>query len=250
MLQPVILFLAGLATGSFLNVLAIRYKKNGRILTRDILLGRSRCRTCRKTLSWYELIPLFSFLLQKGRCRHCQELLSWQYPLVEFGTAAVFVLSGFYLYPYGIWLVIFSALILVALIDFRLKIIPDQLNLLLLVAGAALVASNQIGFLSLTNHIVGLLVGFCLIGLIIVLTDGKGMGEGDWKMAAVLGFIFGWPQILVLLALGFIIGGLFACGILAAGKKTLRATLPFGPFLVLASLVVAFWGGEIVQWYF
>ncbi len=245
-----LLFLLGLAVGSFLNVLALRHKKNGRILTRDILFGRSRCRACRKTLVWYELIPLFSFLWQKGKCRHCHEPLSRQYPLVEFGTAVIFALTGSYLYPYGLWLVIFSALILVALIDFRMKIIPDQMNLLLLLAGGALVATNQIGFLSLTNHIIGLLAGFGLIGLIVVLTDGKGMGEGDWKMAAALGFIFGWPQILVLLALGFIVGGLFACGILAVGKKTLGGTLPFGPFLVISSLITAFWGEAIVRWYF
>lgn len=150
-----LLFLFGIAIGSFINVLALRYDSEKRIFRKEIIGGRSRCMSCSKTLSWYELIPLVSFLVQLGKCRSCGARLSLQYPLVEllggaialgvpiairyaygadfyrvgealplwyYGASAIFILAGFtYLF--------FSA------VDARLTIIPDQSNILIVFLG-------------------------------------------------------------------------------------------------------------------
>src|SRR3989344_5512160 len=86
-LSYLFLFLFGLCVGSFLNVVAIRYGTE-----RSIITARSACPHCGKTLSWFELVPLLSFILQKGRCRNCKTKISFQYPLIEFLTAVVFVI--------------------------------------------------------------------------------------------------------------------------------------------------------------
>src|SRR5438876_921150 len=86
-------FLFGAVLGSFINVLSLRYDPDGRIFSKDILFGRSHCPHCKKNLSWYELIPLFSFLIQWGWCRSCRVRLSFQYPIVECisGLAVAFI---------------------------------------------------------------------------------------------------------------------------------------------------------------
>ena len=91
MIPALIVFLFGLVVGSFLNVVINRYEINdggGNIR----MGGRSHCPKCKKTLQWFELVPLASFAIQKRKCRNCHELISWQYPFVELTTGVVFVL--------------------------------------------------------------------------------------------------------------------------------------------------------------
>src|SRR4030043_497211 len=88
-------FILGTLVGSFLNVVVIRLKKN-----ESILKTRSHCPYCKKKLKWFELIPIISFFIQKGRCRKCKKKISWQYPLVEFFTGLIFILSVFYYLNY------------------------------------------------------------------------------------------------------------------------------------------------------
>lgn len=102
-----IVFLFGLAVGSFLNVVLYRSgpafsvpKGRGRFR----LGGRSFCPFCKKQLQWFELIPLISFVIQKRRCRGCDALISWQYPMVELGTAIAFALIAWQYFSRGILL--------------------------------------------------------------------------------------------------------------------------------------------------
>ncbi len=243
------LFYLGTAVGSFLNVLAVRYKAGKRIFTKDILTGRSACPHCHKTLRWFELIPFFSFILQLGRCRRCGKLLSWQYPLVELAAGLIFVLTPIYLPAAPIWIFVLLTLLLITLIDLRLSVIPDQLNLFLGLLAVGLWAVKGFSWPMLGNQIIGALIGFCAIGLIIVLTKGKGMGIGDWKMAVALGLLFGWPNIIILLGLSFVLGGVVAVLILINSKKKLKDSIPFGPFLAAAALLVMIFGQTIIKLY-
>lgn len=107
------------------------------------------------------------------------------------------------------------------------------------------VALAQPFFLSL---LMGLLIGGFFLGLIAV-TKGKGMGGGDMKLGVFIGVMLGFPYSLFALVLSFLTGAVFSVALIIVGKKHFGQTIPFGPFLVLGSLIMLFWGSEIVNWY-
>ncbi len=285
------LFLFGLAVGSFLNVLSIRYQADQRIFDLKTIGGRSRCPHCGKDLVWYELVPLLSFFIQRGCCRSCGERISWQYPIVELATGLIFALIPFsvfqtfqvafhridgslplwYFFLSGIFLLAGAALILISAIDFRLKIIPDQSNLLIAVLGLlAIVVKNYYGlfgeqngsFLGFyaalfglreniwLNHLAGAAFGLVFFGLIVFLSRGRGMGMGDVKLAGALGLLLGWPDVVLTLMLAFIVGAVCSIILMLAGKKGMKSMLPFGPFIAIGAFLVIFWGKAIMSGYF
>lgn len=244
------LFLFGLAIGSFVNVLAVRYKDGGTIFSSDILRGRSHCPKCKKTLRWYELIPLLSFIFQLGRCRDCGKPISLQYPVVEIISGMIVLLTPIYLPAAPIWILIFESLLLMTLIDLRLYVIPDQLNIFLVVLGGALIFYNwPVVWTDIGSHLIGGLIGTLVIGIIVVASNGAGMGVGDWKLIAGLGLIIGWPKIVVLLGSAFIFGGLWGIILLLAGRKKFSDALPFGPFLAAGLLTAVIFGDWVLQFY-
>jgi prepilin signal peptidase PulO-like enzyme (type II secretory pathway) len=287
----IFLFLLGLTIGSFLNVAAVRYKAGGALLTKDVLTGRSRCPHCKKVLTWRELIPLASFVIQGGRCLSCGRALSWQYPIVELLSGLTLAGGFLFFYRYFklsnlammgqpaggyyglliIWLLAILTFILLALIDLRLKVIPDQLNLFLVILGLAmagirsfyelfsLVQGSFLGHYALLfglrgniwiNYLAAFLFGIALFGALIVLSRGRGMGVGDLKLAGALGVLLGWPDVFFALIFAFIIGALWSLGLIIAKKKTLKDMIPFGPFMALGALTVVFLGKQILNGYF
>src|SRR5260221_13795396 len=137
------LFLFGLAIGSFMNVLALRYDGDHFLFDPKVIGGRSRCPYCKHTLRWFELVPLVSYVVQGGKCRNCGARISIAYPIVELLSAILFVLVPWHLtlYPWlsnigwyifsALWIAVFEILLLIAYIDIRLQIIPDELNVAL-----------------------------------------------------------------------------------------------------------------------
>lgn len=283
----VILFFFGLAVGSFLNVVSLRYKPGDRIIFTKNIGGRSHCRNCKSVLRWYELIPLVSFVIQGFKCRHCEHALSWQYPGIEFLTgfltAAIpnFLIGFFGVNSFAwnsafcificLWLLITYAFITLSIIDLRHQIIPDQTNLLLLFTGIAAFflklsnpevfryngsfIKNYISVLGVHNNMwlgVGLaiLFAFVFFGGIIFFTKGKGMGMGDLKLAIPLAILLGWPDVLLAFAFSFIIGSVVGVAMMARKKKTLKDMVPFGPFMVLGVYALMFYGEPILRWYF
>ncbi len=279
-----VLFFFGLAIGSFLNVVSLRYSPGQKLLDLKIINGRSRCPRCGKTLVWYELIPLFSFLIQKGRCRACGNRLSLQYPLVEFLSGLIFILVPLALASdfsrpliIGCWLLVFILFLLLSIIDFRHYLIPDSINLSLGFLGVLLliiksfeqrpIINNQLSFLGhyaflldfssfsllsspWINRFFAAATVMIFFGLIIVLSRGRGMGWGDFKLAGALGLIFGWPDALVIVFLSFIIGAATVAPLLFKKRKTMKDVVPFGPFLIIGASLVFFFGYEIIDGYF
>ncbi|MEK7187810.1 MAG: prepilin peptidase [Patescibacteria group bacterium] len=274
-------FIFGLMIGSFLNVVALRYDPERFLFHSDILGGRSHCPHCGKQLRWYELIPLLSFLVQGGLCRSCKKHLSLQYPLVEILSGLVFIMVPWRLgvfsslptnpYPLTpiIWILAFLALLLVALIDLRLRIIPDELNIFLFFLAFPLILLKADTFTAFTetfighyallfrfgsniwlDHTLGCAAGLLFFLVLIVLSRGRGMGGGDLKLGAALGLLFGWPDIGLLIPLAFILGTFWALPLLLAGQKKRKDFLPFGPFLVLSSVLVFLFGFQILDFYF
>ncbi|HEY4499942.1 MAG TPA: prepilin peptidase [Candidatus Paceibacterota bacterium] len=277
---PFLLFVSGLAVGSFLNVLTLRYDPDGAGFGKAFH-GRSHCPNCKKTLRWYELIPVLSFLFQLGRCRSCKTSLSWQYPLVELASGFVFLIPLYLYSPIKptmyfsiesvVWVLAFLLFIVVWLIDFRLYIIPDEVNIAL--AGLGLVLIGAQGYYGQfgqfdgsfiggianifglresvwVNHIVAAIAAVIFLGLIIFISKGRAMGMGDLKLLGALGLLFGWPDVLFIAAFAFILGSIMSIYLIFLRKLKMKDAVPFGPFLVLAAMIIFVWGKPILESYF
>lgn len=272
-IAAVVLFVFGLAVGSFVNVVALRYDGDHFSFSPKVIGGRSHCPHCKRTLRWFELVPLASFLAQGGRCRRCRARIGWQYPFAELlsGLIFVFVPAALVGAPVvaALWVVAFELLLLVAYIDIRLQIVPDELTAMLgaVAIFAAIFSAGAFGaanhsFLAAAaapfglqgylwvNRLAAALIGSGFFALLILVTRGKGMGWGDVKLAAPLGFLFGWPDIIFLLAAAFIAGALASSFLLLRKEKTMKSALPFAPFLAFAAAFVFFFGAAVLGWYF
>ena len=259
LLTLIILFAFGLAIGSFMNVVALRYDGEHFLFDTKMIGGRSHCVHCKRTLRWFELVPLLSFLFQGGRCRRCNARLSVQYPTVELLSGIIFVFVPLsvgigavpvFTFITALWIIVFEALLVMALIDIRLGIIPDEINIFLGVAGIFLAIFSGGQWSGVLSKMIGAAVAGSFFWLLIAITRGKGMGMGDLKLAIPLGFLFGWPVVLFVLALAFVIGAVVGLLSIVRGKNSMKGTLPFGPFLAIAAAVVFFWGQAIFDWYF
>ncbi len=289
----ILAFVFGTAIGSFLNVLIFRYAPEGRLFDLKRLGGRSHCPYCGHELGALELVPVLSFLLQGGQCRQCGHRLSFQYPIVELLSGAIFAgvplfLNSFYgksnaLFASGalpvwyylliaVYVLAFLIWLTIAAIDLRHYVIPNALNLGLLLCGAAatyLVARYETllfpfreSFLKqytlifapfqsvFLNHLIGLLFGLAFFWLLVIMSRGRGMGLGDVKLAAAAGLLLGWPDIVLATMVSFVLGGLLGVGLMLARRKTMRDRIPFAPLLVLGFALTTFFGAVIVSGYF
>ncbi|MFA6525251.1 MAG: prepilin peptidase [Patescibacteria group bacterium] len=237
-------FIFGLIIGSFLNVVVYRMKNK-----KDFLKGRSFCTHCKKTLSAIDLIPLLSFILLLGKCRYCRKKISWQYPLVEFSTGLVFLILylkfGFSLefYIYSLYSVF---LIIIFVYDLLYYLVLDSVSMPAIIVG--FIGSLVLG-LSLTNIIIGGIIGLTFFLLQFVISKGKWIGGGDLRLGLMCGFMVGWPKILPLLVVTYVSGAIISVSLLATKKKKWQDSVPLGIFLTLATLVVLLFGDQIIDWY-
>jgi len=270
------LFVLGTAIGSFINVLALRYsEKNG---FKRAMRGRSKCPHCSKTLKWYELIPIVSFLIQLGKCRGCGKGISLMYPAVELAAGLIALYVPLQL-GYGvaacIWAVALWTLLLMSFIDLRLKLIPNGLVVLLTTLGSGLflyrystgyfsdyVGSKGISFIghyyltfrvgseALVNYLWAVAFGLVLFGGIYLLSKGKAMGLGDVKLAGALGTLLVFPDMVAAMALSFIVGAAVGLVLMKWKGMSFKSSVPFGPFMALGVTLVFFFGYDIVNAYF
>lgn len=253
------IFIIGLFVGSFLNVLVDRLPRG-----EPVIKGRSHCEKCKKTLKWFDLIPLLSFLVLKGKCRYCRTRLSPYYPIIELTTGVFFVITvlfvlnnfqflilNFYsifnfkfLITLIFYLFIASSLIVVFFADLKYGIIPDKIIFpaILISFLFSLFASKESWFLLPA-------VGACLFFLLLFLiTKGRGMGFGDVKFAFLMGLILGFPNIMVALYVAFLTGAIVGIILIIWRKKRIFGTsIPFGPFLVIGTLAAIFFREFFLQ---
>lgn len=237
----------GLIWGSFLNVVAYRIPKK-----ESLLFPPSHCPNCEHRLSPIDLVPVFSFLAMKGKCRHCGQPISWQYPIVEAITGFGFAFIWLNLDPIQTsdlalvvlhWLFL-SLLLVIFIVDYKEMIIPDEFNL-----GIGLLALIKMILLqSYREELLGFAVCGATILLIVVLTNGMGMG--DAKMFAALGLWFGFKYGVFTLFLSIVLGAVLSIVLLAAKIKSKKDRIPFGPFISLAATISIFFAEPILAWYF
>ncbi|HBA45813.1 hypothetical protein A2W67_02365 [Candidatus Nomurabacteria bacterium RIFCSPLOWO2_02_40_28] len=249
LILTIIFFILGLIIGSFLNV--VIYRLN----TARSLGGRSACMSCQSKLSWYELIPVFSFLGLRGRCKSCKTKISIQYPLVEFITGLVFALlfaklqaeydffSLAFLGVYAYYAVTFSLLLVIAVYDLRHKIIPDSLVFIFcLFAFLGLFFIHTPGLL---EFLAGPLIAlpFALFWLI---SGGRWMGLGDAKLALGIGWLLGLSLAFSSLVIAFWSGAAVGLSLIVfsrldsarlAKNYGMKSEIPFAPYLVLGAFL-------------
>lgn len=267
------LILLGLCFGSFVNAMVWRMhqqaKSHIKIAAKDqklsIVHGRSMCPDCNHILAWYDLLPIFSWLSLKGKCRYCRKTISWQYPAVEILTAALFVFSYIY-WPlpllnayswliFGLWLVFVAAFMALAVYDLRWMILPNSIVFPLQGLAALYLViklipdSGNRGALLLAS-IFSVLCSAGLFYVLFQISDGKWIGGGDVKLAVILGILLAEPQrALLMLFIASLLGSLVGIPLLLQSKAKRNTRLPFGPFLIAATIIVYIFGAGLIEWY-
>jgi leader peptidase (prepilin peptidase)/N-methyltransferase len=249
----IIFFIFGLIIGSFLNVVIIRLN------TQRSFGGRSGCMSCQNQLTWYELIPVFSFLGLRGRCKNCQAKISIQYPIVEFLTGLVFAMlflkfqNMFFLdtlifsFTYAYFAVAFSLLLVIAVYDLKHKIIPDSLSLSLgILSFLGLFFFNSFGFFLHMPSVLEFLSGFIIAAPFVffwLVSKGRWMGLGDAKLAISLGWLLGLSRAFSGVVIAFWVGAVFGLVLVIFSKKHgMKSEIPFAPYLVLGAFLVFLFG--------
>ncbi|MBL7154899.1 MAG: prepilin peptidase [Candidatus Portnoybacteria bacterium] len=236
----VFIFLFGLSVGSFLNVVICRLKSK-----EPILLSRSHCPHCGTVLKWFDLIPLLSFLIQKGKCRYCGQKISPQYPLVELATGLSFLIifNQFPIFNLFFYLIIISFLIVIFVYDLKHYLIPDKI----VFPAIGLTFLYQFFENSFLNSLLAALLAAGFFLSLVLISKGKWMGLGDVKLVGLMGLVLGWPNICLALFLAFLSGAIVGIGLIIAGKKGLKSQIPFGPFLSANTVVVLFYGSQLIE---
>ena len=262
----------GLLLGSFLNVVILRlprrlewqWKRDSREMLGEpelydppppgIVVERSHCPHCKAQLSWYENIPLVSWLIQRGKCRHCGAPVSVQYPLVELLTMLLVVACvwrfGFGWQGFGA-IVLTCFLIALAGIDLRTQLLPDQLTLPLLWLG--LIAASDSLYMPVKPALLGAIAGYVSLWsvwwLFKQITGKEGMGHGDFKLLAALGAWTGLQGILPTILMSSLVGAIIGSIWLAMKGRDRATPIPFGPYLAVAGWIVFMWGGQMIDVY-
>ena len=238
----------GAIVGSFLNVCIYRLP-----LGSSIVWPSSACPHCKRELSWYENIPVASFLALRARCRTCKAPISMRYPFVEALTSVLFVLAWWYYGPGAMLasrLVFGCALIVLFAIDLEHHLLPNAITLPGIVVGFAFSFFTELGWMA---SLIGLAAGGGVLYLIAIVyywvRHEEGLGMGDPKMLAMIGAFLGWKLTLVTLMLASLTGTVVGLGMMAAGRGSLKYALPFGCFLAVGAAASGTVGPAILHWY-
>jgi leader peptidase (prepilin peptidase) / N-methyltransferase len=238
----------GAIIGSFLNVCIYRLPRH-----RSVVWPASACGSCNRELSWFENIPVLSYLALGGRCRTCRAGISIRYPIVELLTAAMFAAGWWY---YGPTLalasrLVFGCLLLVLFaIDLEHKLLPNAITLPGIVIGFAFSLAGEPGWVS---SLIGIAVGggvlYAVAEIYYRWRHVEGLGMGDVKMLAMIGAFVGWKLMLVTLMLGSLAGSVVGVALIAAQRGSMKHELPFGTFLAMGAALAATVGPGALSWY-
>lgn len=267
----IIAFLAliGLCLGSFVNALVWRLheqaggKKNKKSLS--IINGRSMCPHCRHELTANDLIPVFSWLSLGGKCRYCRKSIGWQYPVVELSVSALFVVSYLF-WPgdtvtfeladwlnFGAWLVFITGFMALLVYDLKWMLLPNKVVYPLMVLAGLLAAYNVIsgdGVADVYRLLGSLAIAGGLFLLLFQVSDGKWIGGGDVKLGLLSGLLLADPyKAFLMLLLASTLGTFVVAPGLATKHLKATSRIPFGPFLIIATIIVYLFGASIIDWY-
>ena len=260
MMYFILTFFLGAAVGSFVNVLIDRT-----IAGEDWVSGRSHCDYCKKTLTWYDMVPILSYALYRGHSRCCGVKLSCGYPIVELLVGLLFgwwLIVGFWFFRLAsapltviqpaFWLLTGITIMILTLTDLFYGVV--LLPVVWLGASMALIyrlilwhfGAYQTADLITSLVVAGIAFGF--FWLLHKLTKGKGMADGDMYVAAYVGLLAGWPRGLLAIGISFVLGAIVGVSLMAFKLRTRKDTLPFVPFMMAAMVIVLVWGEQIIRY--
>jgi prepilin signal peptidase PulO-like enzyme (type II secretory pathway) len=232
------LSLFGLLIGSFLNAVIYRIPRKISIIT-----PRSSCTKCKKLIYWYENIPVLSYIFLLGKCSNCKSKISFRYPVIELicGIVAFFLIPKsitnqnltYFVFYFGV----FSILLAQSIIDFEHRLLPDSINLILLIFILPVTVMNHKWSFWLIGGAVGFGFPF-LVTWIFYLVKGKvGLGGGDIKLFGILGLYLGWKGIFLNLFLSCMLGSIIGLSLILIFKHDKKNPIPFGPFIIFVAMV-------------
>lgn len=265
--------LFGLVVGSFLNVVIGRLpvmlqrqwqaecaaltdssKTTEQLERFNLAVPNSRCPTCNQAITWYDNIPVLSWLLLKARCRNCKTAISARYPLIETLTGVVF---GLLCWNFGInaelllWCLFAALLICLFFIDLDHMLLPDQLTYLLLWLGLLYALFG--GAVPLQDAVIGAMAGYLALWSVYwafkLLTGKEGMGYGDFKLLAAFGAWLGYTLLPVVVIAAAVSGAVLGIIWQRLQRERQGQPIPFGPFLICGGVIAMLWGEALLSSY-
>ena len=237
----ILIILIGALFGSFANVCIYRIP-----LKKSVIGGRSYCPKCKKKIFWYDNIPILSYLFIAGKCRKCKKLISVQYPIIEILHIVSFIII-YYLYGISVTssLLMILALnfLIILFIDLKHYIIPNVLTFPMMLLGFIKSFDPNLNslFPNYINSLVGGVFGYGIIWSIIFfykqVKNKEGMGLGDAKLLAVIGFWFGWISIPFVIFSSSIIALILVIPSLLNKTRKFSSEIPFGPYIVIGCVL-------------
>jgi len=240
--------------GSFANVCIYRLPQD-----KGVVSGRSYCPKCKKKIVWYDNIPLISYFLLNGKCRKCKKKISGQYALVEFLSILSFLII-YYLYGISLISVLLMILslsfIIIFFIDLKHFIIPNVLTFSMMALGFIKSFDPNLNpmFPNYINSLIGGFFGYGIIWSIIFfykqIRKKEGMGLGDAKLFAVIGFWFGWISIPFIIFLSSVIALISVVPDLMKNSKKMSTQIPFGPYIILGTIIYLVFQDKFINFFF
>ena len=246
----ILFIILGAIWGSFANVCIYRLPNS-----MGVVLKSSFCPSCKDNIRWFNNIPIISFILLQGKCRSCKQAIDKQYLIVELITSLSFV-TIYYFFGLTITslllLILFVFFIIIFFIDLKHFIIPDSLTFPLMIIGFLKSFDpnlNQAIFPNYINSLIGGVTGYLVIWSIIylykVIRKKEGMGLGDAKLLAAIGFWFGWASLPFVIFFSSFVALVVAIPSLLKKTKRMSSEIPFGPYIIIACIFYLFFSNEI-----
>lgn len=238
----ILIFLYGIVIGSFLNVVIVRVPRK-----ESIVKVRSHCENCGYQLKWFDLIPIFSYLVLRGKCRKCKTKISAQHLVLEVLNGILYVFTFFiagFSVPTVLLCLLFSALLALSLIDFKIYEIPVEFQYVIFVLAVCRTILDRANW---SEHVIGFFAVSVVLYLMYVISKGAAIGGGDVKLMAVCGLFVGWKLIIFAFLLGCIVGSVVH--IIRMKLSGESHVLAMGPYLSIGVFVAALWGNQILTWY-
>lgn len=244
-----IFFIAfGLLIGSFLNVVIYRIPRE-----QSVVKPRSTCPSCGHKISWYENIPVISYLILKGGCRECRTKISIRYPLIEIliGLIAFWLIPKDLTYTNLIHFIFYFSIACIFvchfLIDLEFQILPDKINLYFL----AITLPYVFFFYPLPHWLIGGIVGFMgpfLVTYLFYKLRGQiGLGGGDIKIFGILGLILGPAGILKTIFFSCMLGSIVGILLILSKRMGKDTPLAFGPYILIAAAIQIYFPDLVEQ---
>jgi leader peptidase (prepilin peptidase)/N-methyltransferase len=259
-LVSIVAGLFGLVVGSFLNVVIDRMVEG-----RDIVHGRSMCDHCHRVLSWWELIPIISYVVFSGKSHCCHKPLSIQYPLVERVTAVTWGALAYSVLPtmardasfLPVLMLLADAIFLASGIvlffsDVRYQLVAVPMLWISGMSGMIHVLCtyqpwmSASGMWSVALSLCAAVGSYVFLELLRLITHGKAMGDGDPPMAGIVGFMTGYPLAIVAMYAAFLTGAAVGVILMIGKKSTLKSKIAFGPFLIIGGCISVVWGHQML----